>query len=619
MTHTAASSPSVQTRRLLAVAIALAALSGAPEPVVAAPARRATLDPRLAAAQRSDEPVAVWITFRDKGERSPGDLAEALARAEAALTPRSRSRRARAQVSPFVDAYDLPVAGEYLAALASRGITPLATSRWLNRVAVRVPGAQLDEIADWRFVERVAPVERVLRSRPERVEALREETHSRRGPARLENTTSCTGVAGPEPGRTFDALSQIGLLGIQACGYSGAGVLVCVIDDGFNGSDTHEALRDRVALSGHMRDFVDGDSVAIDPTGIGHGVGTYGILAGLEPGVYVGSAYGADFALARTEVNFSEQPVEMLYWGMAAEWADSLGADVISSSLGYFVFQNPGDSYTYAQMDGATTEVSRAARIAAAKGILVVNAVGNEGNTVWHYLIAPGDVNGDSVLAVGAINLFGERASFSSFGPSADGRIKPDLVALGQENAVVFPGLGSAGYGSSSGTSYSAPLVAGLAACILEARPDWTPVQVIRALRETASQAVSPDNRLGYGIPDGRAALAWTPESGPAPPRLGLSVRHLGANPARGPAARTRVEFGLTGQSSEPVEGLLHVVDAGGRELRRLWSGSLCGGERHSAEWDGTDRDGRGVPAGIYWISLRGSGETAATRVVRVR
>lgn len=594
-------------------AVLLAA--GAASAAEAAPAPPA-LDSRLAEARLSSAPVAVWVVFRDKG-RDAADLSAALARAEASLAPRARARRLRARVSPLVDARDLPVGSEYLEALRRRGLETIAVSRWLNRAAVRAPGHRLDELASLPFVERVQPVERSFRSRPEPGESPTPPSRVRGAIPRIESVTGCAGVAAPEPGRTYDALSQVGLLSLHACGYSGAGVLVCVLDDGFKGAATHEALRDRVIAPGHTRDFAEGDTLVDGPAASGHGTATYGILAGNRPGVYLGAAFGADYALARTEVTGSEQQVEMLYWVMAAEWADSLGADVISSSLGYYTFDDPSPDYTYADMNGRTTDVSRATQIAAAKGILVVNAVGNEGNGTWHYLIAPADVHGDSMIAVGAVNAFGEPAGFSSFGPSADGRIKPDLVALGVDAALVSA-ESPAGYGAGSGTSYSAPLVAGLVACLLEAHPEWSPVELIRALRETASMAGAPDNKRGHGIPDGRGAVSWSPVTGPAPSGVALAVRLAGPNPMLGAGVRTTVQYALTGRAPDPVEAKLVVVDALGREVRRLWSGTLCGGETLSAEWDGRDEEGRESPSGVYWVALRGGGEIASVRLVRL-
>ena len=206
---------------------------------------------------------------------------------------------------------------------------------------------------------------------------------------------------------------------------------------------------------GRQRDFTEGDTIVTDTTalsGLRHGTNCMGLVAGNKLGTYVGSGFGAQFALARTEVDATETPVEMLYWGMGAEWADSLGADVITSSLGYFTFDNSADDYTYADMDGHTTDVTRAAEIAASKGILVCNAVGNEGGTSWHYLIAPADVFTDSLIAVGAVDAAGTVAGFSSYGPSAAGCFKPDISARGVTDTLVSTGGNPNLYTTGSGT-----------------------------------------------------------------------------------------------------------------------------------------------------------------------
>ena len=582
--------------------------------LAAFPAASGMLDPRLLplAAHPSSETVHVWASFRDKGAAGPIEMAAALERAAATLGPRDRARRLRAHVTPLVDELDLPVCPRYLDSLTARGFAPHAVSRWFNRAAVRVTGARLEELAALPFVDRVSPVARARvdlapyapsggfapapRSSPQGTES------GAGSPRRAERVEIDHGLLGP-------ALQILGIPALHDSGYAGQGVLVAILDEGFDNRDQHEALVSQVIAPGRQRDFVDDDSVV---TGGGHGTIVLGCIAGDKPGRYVGAAFGAEYALARTEIHSLEAPVEMLNWGRAAEWADSLGADLISSSLGYSTFDDASYDYTYADMDGHTTEVSRAAEIAASKGILVVNSVGNSGNAPWHYLIAPADVNGDSLIAAGAIRFDGAPASFSSFGPSADGRIKPDLAAPGVEVPVVAAGSDPAGYAIASGTSISAPLIAGLAACIMQARPAWTPQQVIRALRETASRARDPDPQLGYGIPNGPAALGWFRPRG----RLGLALE--GANPLRA-GDRLRAVFALAATELRPASARVRVFDAAGRAVRGLWAGTLEPGRPLEAAWDGTGDGGRTLAPGLYWIAIDAARNVASARVALLR
>lgn len=598
------------------------ATSDDPSRDVAVRAAREKLDARLLSASVSDDLATVWVEFGDKGEDGAEGRAAQLARAEASLAPRALRRRLRTRVVPLVDERDVPVAPRYLAALRERGLAPIAVSRWFNRAAVRVPGRRLLEIASLGFVRRLAPVERAVRIREiESPEAATSERIARHASPEGSRSTSAF-----DYGLTFDQLDQLRIPAVHDCGYTGRGVLVAVFDEGFNQHDRHEALRDHPIAPGHRRDFVAGDTVVTDSTSAfsRHGTWVLGCLAANRFGTYVGAAFGADLALARTEDGIREVPAEMLYWSMAAEWADSLGADIISSSLGYFRFPDaPSASYTYEDMDGHTTEVTRAAQIAASKGILVVNSVGNEGNTPWRHLIAPADMNGDSMLAVGAVDLFGDTASFSSAGPSADGRIKPDVVARGVRNPIVSTTGNPTGYSENSGTSFSAPLVAGLMACLIEARPDRTPPELIAAVRSTASRASSPDQKMGFGIPDALAALheaiaPGTPPTAFFPLRKPFfRVRFAGVHPYRG--GSVPVSFEVAEAQEEPVDARLRVLDLQGRELRTVWTGRLCFGQPQSAVWDGTRDDGSRAGPGIFWLSLEGGGHVGGVRIVALR
>jgi serine protease AprX len=570
----------------------------------------AKLSPTLfqAVATAPRDTVSAWIEFADKGEQGPADLARRLAEADAALGSRARARRIRARVSPLVDYRDLPVHRAYLEDLEARGFRPYGASRWLNAVAVRAPAGTLIGLAALPHVGRMSLVPTARRS------ADPEAT-----PRPLASPKRAGSRNAVDYGLTLAQLAQINLPAVHDSGYTGAGILICVLDEGFNNFDRHEALRDHVIPPERQRDFFRGIQSVQDTLdqGLSHGTWVLGVLAGRRFGTYVGSAFDAEYALARTEVRSFERPQEMVYWGNGAEWADSLGADLISSSVGYTLFDSSASNYTYADMDGRTTIVSRAAQIAVSKGMLVVNAVGNDGQTSWHYLIAPSDVNGDSLIAVGAVDAAGASSPFSSYGPSADGRVKPDLAALGVSNPICVT-YAPDQYGTLSGTSFATPLISGLAACLMQARPQWTPQDVIRALRASASRADSPDDRIGYGIPDGIAALGYRPAT-PSPPSR-LELRSAGANPvvfSRGPALLSlTVPPDLCGR-----HGVWRVLDLQGRAVRELWTGVVsCGlASPMTVSWDGSDDRGRGSPPGIYVVDFRMGGERVSLRLACLR
>ena len=228
----------------------------------------------------------------------------------------------------------------------------------------------------------------------------------------------------------------------------------------------------------------------------------FSIIAANIPGSFVGSSPKSNFHLFRTEDAGTEYPIEEHNWACGAERLDSAGGDVISSSLGYNTFDDTIFNHTYADMNGNTTTAAIAADLAAKKGILVFNAAGNEGASPWHFILTPAD--GDSVVAVGAVTTAGTVAGFSSFGPSSDGQIKPDLASVGQGTTIQ---LTNNAIGSGNGTSFACPNMAGLGACLWQGFPEFNNMKIVNALRQSGNKASTPDDRVGYGIPNLKSAF----------------------------------------------------------------------------------------------------------------
>jgi serine protease AprX len=437
-------------------------------------------------------PLAVWVCFRDKGERSPRGLTAALQAAQKTLRYRCSWRRSKVRSpSALVDIEDLALSPEYTERVRPLVSRVRAVSRWLNAMSVE---ATPDQVRTLAALDCVAGLDIVRGFR-------RDEDDLRLGEESFSAEAQATAAVSPVYGPSYDQLAQISVPALHERKLSGRGVLVAVLDVGFRTS--HEAFRNSRLVA--QWDFVFGDGDVMrnpdDPNDYtdAHGTATWSLLGGFKFGTMLGPAFGADFVLAKTEDERSETPIEEDYWVAGLEWVESLGAEVVSSSLGY------ADWYTFQDMDGKTAVTTRAAERAAALGVVVVNAAGNERRNAWGHIIAPAD--GPSVIAVGAVDSAGRIASFSSPGPSADGRIKPDVCAWGVSNWIAANGTdGSDAYTRGSGTSYATPLVAGVVALLLEAHRDWTPAQVRAALTGTAGNAASPDNDYGWGIVNAAAA-----------------------------------------------------------------------------------------------------------------
>jgi hypothetical protein len=564
----------------------------------------ARVDPRLraaVAAEPAGRTLPVWVVLADKGTHEAQKAAPPLALVS------ERSLRRRAKVLPawqLVDAADLPVEEGYVRALAATGARIRHRSRWLNRVSVEATLLQLDAIAALPCVQAVEPVTRFRRATTPQRAAERDEavapskpTVDRSAPGSRRDRLAGT----PDYGPSLGQLQLMRVTDLHARGLTGTGVLVGHFDNGYR-LLSHECLDSVVVVATH--DFVDGDVDPAPPVGSpsnygAHGIITLSVLAGWAPGQIVGAAYGASFVLARTENDASETPLEEDNWIAAIEWADSLGIDVASTSLGYLSYDAPYPSWSWVDMNGNTTAITRAADLAVARGIVVVNSAGNEGfNADHNTLIAPAD--GDSVITAGSVLANGTRSSFSSVGPTTDvpARIKPDLMAQGS-GVRVARATGVSDYGSSSGTSLSCPLLAGAVTLLVEAQPAATPMQIRDALRLTASHAATPDNLYGWGIVDVVAALDYLNAADvtatPAARRAGWLTAY--PNPFN-PQATLLV--GLVA----PATVQLAIFDVRGRLVRTLLHGALDASV-HRVQWDGRDAYGLAQPSGIYLARLQ--------------
>lgn len=418
------------------------------------------------------------------------------------LSPKAVDRRKRQKIS--VTPRDLPVNPAYVAALQEAGATVWYTSRWFNAAVVQCTDEQLQALQELPFVLRAQSLNRV--ASPAGTSTQGTALQSIAAASATSNAPYWPALNPADYGPAFHQADMLGADELHADGYTGAGMTIAVLDAGFPGVPTIAAfahLFERNQLSGTF-DFVRKQEDVF--TADAHGTSVLSTMAAYAPGSMVGTAYGANYLLLRTEDAATEHNIEEINWLLAAEFADSAGADVINSSLGYTLFDAPSQSYTYQDMDGNTSLISRAADFAAATGMLVVTSAGNEGNKSWQYVSAPADA--DSVLAVGAVDSLGVKASFSSFGPTADGRIKPDVSAMGQAVYFILPN-GSLARGN--GTSFSGPIVAGFAATVWQANPFRTNMELIELLRQSGSNATNPDNSIGYGIPNYRRTLTASP------------------------------------------------------------------------------------------------------------
>ena len=449
--------------------------------------------------------VLVWVFFTDKGR----SLNKYFEKPTLVVSKASLKRRAHVIKSgPLIDQTDLPVNRNYISKIESYGARIKNVTKWFNGVACYVAKSDLYYISELNFVKKIDFVGRY-------VNGARPIINENYNPPSNTYLHKFNTIHTFDYGQSLAELEQIKVPEVHDLGYTGNGIIICVMDAGVSNL-SHEVF-DNIKIM-RRYDFVNHDTVIanqpLPDSGDGsHGTWTLALIGGFMQGKLIGPAFDATYLLAKTENTQSESSIEEDNWIAAAEWADSLGAQVTSTSLGYRYDFTWGTGYTWQDMNGHTAIITLGAEMAAKKGIVVVNSVGNDAGLGGpNTLNAPAD--GDSVIAVGAVDTNGIRASFSSYGPTADNRIKPDVMADGVNNYIPYatPGVLS-GYYYGSGTSFSCPLVAGVAALILQKHPDWTPMEVRDALRNTASNHSSPDSLYGWGIINALAAINYNPAS----------------------------------------------------------------------------------------------------------
>lgn len=499
-------------------------------------ATAAEIEPKLAQylSEQNPHELNVWIFFKDKGPQE----ALSFSKASSFVSERALQRRAKMGNENLIKFTDYPVYESYQEQISANVIRIRNESRWLNAVSARVSPVQIGLIKNLDFVESIHFLPGYKRR----------DVDWENEPAKsLSKLSSDFGY-----GESDVQLLQIGVTALHNKGLSGEGIVIAMLDDGFNRYKTHRAFRNLKVLD--TWDFINKDPDVADPNAQPvegwHGTLTLSVVAGYVPDTLIGSAYNASFLLAKTEIDNQEIPQEEDNWVAGMEWAEARGADIINSSLGYTNW------YSWQDLDGKTAITTKATIIAEKYGLIVVNSAGNDGYSEVNTLGAPAD--GEFVITVGGINLLGDRWSRSSVGPTADGRIKPDVCALA---SGVFRAsyVVDDGFLVGSGTSFSSPLTAGAIALLLEAFPYLKPEDVRNVIKKTASQAGNPDNLLGYGILNVEAAYNYIQNDS-----LAISKTYILHQNRPNPFDRyTRIEYAVKNRSRVK----LTVYDVLGRTI----------------------------------------------------
>ena len=422
-----------------------------------------------------------WVYFNDKPSESTFTQAPLTM-----LTQRALDRRTRYNIS--LDLKDVPVEASYVLQVKnSTGIIIKARSKWLNALHVQGSQTNINNLLNLSFVSSIDYANKSLN-------VGGKSTVKQKTIQKSKNLDFATDF------NYGNATNQIQMLNgdvLHQNNFTGSGMQIAIIDAGFPNVDNFSAfqrIRDNNQILGGY-DFVNRNANFY--SGHYHGQAVLSTIAGYIDNQFIGTAPDAKFYLFISEDSVNETPLEESLWVEAAERADSLGVDVINTSLGYTTFDNPNYNHVYADMDGQTTFISRGAEIAFSRGMIVVNSAGNSGNDPWHYIGAPADA--PSVLSIGAVDAFGTIAGFSSFGPTADGRTKPDVCAQGS-NVYIIDSSGN--IATSNGTSFSSPVLTGVITCLWQAFQEKSNAEIVQLVKESAHLYSNPTEQEGYGIPN---------------------------------------------------------------------------------------------------------------------
>ncbi|MEP0861128.1 MAG: S8 family serine peptidase [Ignavibacterium sp.] len=438
-----------------------------------------------------------FIFFKDKGIDKSISLSKSSTEYQIAvnsLTEKAIERRKKNLGDEIIRFEDLPLRNDYLNELRKLGIQIVHELNWFNCVSAIISQDKIDIIRSLPFVEDIKPVKRISFRKDLVQESVLKENNSN--------------LFVNEYGPSFTQLNLSDVPLVHSKGIDGRNVLVGLLDSGFDWK-RHTALSTRDVVAEY--DFVFDDSVTSNqsqdvPGQDFHGTLVFSIIGGYRDSILIGSAFNSSFLLAKTEYIATETHIEEDNYAAALIWMENLGVDITSSSLGYSEFDTGEDSYTYEDMNGKTTIVSKAVDLAFERGVVTFTSAGNEGNTKWKYITSPADAF--NVIAVGSVDAQNNPASFSSVGPTYDGRIKPEVVAMGVSVYGALAGTTN-DYRYTNGTSTSSPIAAGVAALLLSKFPHLTNSQVRSIILESSSNSQSPNNQIGYGLISAKSALEF--------------------------------------------------------------------------------------------------------------